>query len=108
MRKSLIILALALSGCVPVEPEQPVGFVVLRCNERGDGGRFIGVLNVRFPDATFEYPEGEDGLTRQISFDRDSAIAYVRARHPDRTAGRQGFFNDNCGRRRESVTDDGD
>ncbi|MEM8850848.1 MAG: hypothetical protein AAGE03_12550 [Pseudomonadota bacterium] len=108
MRVGWILLALVLCSCVPAEPEAPVGFVVLRCNESGEGGRFIGVLNVRFPDASFQYREGEDGLTRRITFDRDRAIAFVRAQHPDRTAGQQGFYNDNCGRRRESVTDDGD
>ncbi|MEM7489705.1 MAG: hypothetical protein AAF390_11345 [Pseudomonadota bacterium] len=109
MRFALPLLGL-LAGCVQAPPSRSgdVDYTILRCNHQTAGGRFEAALDVQFRDASFRHFVGEDGLTRQMAQDAAAAIAFVRAQHPDRTAGQQPFYNDNCGQRRESATDDGD
>ncbi|MEM7709218.1 MAG: hypothetical protein AAF264_00360 [Pseudomonadota bacterium] len=103
-------LLLVTAACVETPPTQATDFdyTILRCNHQVDGGRFLSALDVRFADASFRHFVGEDGLTRQMAQDGAAAVAFVEAQHPERAVGLRAFYNDNCGRRRESVTDDGD
>ncbi len=81
-------------------------FIILRCNKKVGGGSWRTGLDVIFPDERVRHRVGEPGLTRQVAQDEYRAVAWVRARYPERTAQGRAYYNDNCGRRRDPEDDE--
>lgn len=97
-----LVLSLLLAS-----PVAAADFAVLQCNLRVGGSSWAPGLRVVFPGERIDHPPGEDGLTRRIAYDADRAIAWVRARHPERTANGRGVYHEGCGHRSGDDDDDG-
>jgi hypothetical protein len=91
--RHLLIPFLALAAASAARADD---FAVVRCNEQVSGGRFVNSLVIQTSGGTFEYVVGEAGLTDDIAFDAEAAIAFARARHPDLTADGQGYYDNRC------------
>ncbi|MEM9798520.1 MAG: hypothetical protein AAF919_18670 [Pseudomonadota bacterium] len=97
-----VLLLLALTLPAPAAAD----FVVLRCNTQVNGSTFTTSLRIRFPGGRVERIVGEDGLTDQIAFSAERAVAWTRATFPNETAGQRAFYDRNCGVRSDDNDDD--
>ena len=95
-----VLLSLVLAA-----PAAASDFAVLPCNLRIDGSNWAPGLRVVFPGERFDHPPGEDGLTRWIATDPARAVAWIRARYPQRTANARGLYYDGCGHRSDDDDD---
>ena len=104
------VMTACLLACLalPAAPRPVVAddFLVFRCNQKIPGsGSFQSGLRVIFPSGRFRHNSGEDGLSRRVAFDGARAVAWVRTRYPELTAGGRGYYNQNCGMTRDNENE---
>ena len=80
MKNSVLLTRSVMLGAILVgSGNAAMALTVTRCNA-GSGGVFTTVLEVENDGVVTTYKVGEDGLTRSIAFDADTAIAWASAK----------------------------
>lgn len=86
------LLTLTLACATPALAES---FTVDRCSSRGDDGVWRPELVANIGREKFRFKIGENGLTTQIAYNRQKAVAYVRkALAPRATGGNYSICGD--------------